>query len=330
MILSCSAGCVMKKFSINIGAILAVCAACVFIMAIALSIGASHVTLLSLISGTSSVATQIIMLRLLRVFMAFVVGAALAVSGCIFQALLKNPLAEPYTLGVSGGAAFGASIAIITASSAVSAYAFLGGVCTVIIIFFIARAMQFHPTAIILAGISLGFVLSSSVLLIVAFAKPDTIHKTLMWLSGDLSMAQYEHITLYAISILVLTAIALFFHRHLDIISFGTGFATTHGIGTLHIATLFWIASLATSITVAATGIIGFVGLIVPHAVRTIKANHAFLLPVSAIAGGTTLVVADTIGRSIVMPYEIPSGIITGFFGGIFFLILLLTRKDTL
>lgn len=309
---------------------LIVTAGCIFIIAIALSIGASHVTLLSAITDSRTVVTQIIMLRLVRVLMAFVVGCALAVSGCIFQALLKNPLAEPYTLGVSGGAACGASIAIITASGAVSLYAFVGGVCTVIVIFFIARAMQFHPTAIILAGISLGFVLSSSVLLIFAFAKPDSIHKTLMWLSGDLSMAQYQHLPLYAIIIVMLTVIALFFHRHLDIISFGTSFATTHGIGTVHIAILFWIASLATSITVAATGIIGFVGLIVPHAVRSIKANHAFLLPVSAIAGGTTLVIADTIGRSIVMPYEIPSGIITGFFGGIFFLILLLTRKDNL
>lgn len=318
----------MKKFSIIISIIL-VCTGCLLILAIALSTGASHITLLQAITGTDFIAKQIIMLRFLRVLMAFFVGAALAVSGCIFQALLKNPLAEPYTLGVSGGAAFGASIAIITASGAVSVYAFIGGVCTVVVIFFIAKAMQFHPTAIILAGISLGFVLSSGVLLVFAFAKPDTIHKTLMWLSGDLSMAHYEHITLYCMSILVLTTMTLFFHRHLDIISFGTGFATTHGISTVHIAILFWIASLATSITVAATGIIGFVGLIVPHAVRSIKANHAFLLPVSAIAGGTTLVLADTIGRSIVMPYEIPSGIITGFFGGIFFLILLLTRRDT-
>ncbi len=303
---------------------------CLIIVAIALSIGSTDVTLLTLFKGKNPSTTQIIMLRLLRILMAFVVGAALATSGCIFQALLKNPLAEPFTLGVSGGAALGASIAIILASHLVSVFAFFGGLATVVIIFFLARSFQFHPTAVILSGLSLSFVLSSSVFLLFAFSKPDTVHKTLMWLWGDLSMAHYEYILPYAFSILILLSIMILFHRHLDILSFGSQFAATHGITLFQIGMLFWIASLATSITVAATGIIGFVGLIVPHAVRTIKANHAFLLPVSAIAGGTTLVVADTIGRSIIMPYEIPSGIITGFFGGIFFLILLLSRKDSL
>lgn len=303
---------------------------CVIILAIALSIGSTDVTLLTLFKGSNPVTTQIIMLRLLRILMAFVVGAALATSGCVFQALLKNPLAEPYTLGMSGGAALGASIAIITASHFVSLCAFFGGLATVVIIFFLARSFQFHPTAVILSGLSLSFVLSSSVFLLFAFSKPDTVHKTLMWLWGDLSMAHYQYLVPYSLSILVLVIIMIIFHKHLDILSFGSQFAATHGISIFHVGMLFWIASLATSITVAATGIIGFVGLIVPHAVRTIKANHAFLLPVSAIAGGTTLVVADTIGRSIIMPYEIPSGIITGFFGGIFFLILLLARKDNL
>ncbi|MCX8124553.1 MAG: iron ABC transporter permease [Spirochaetes bacterium] len=311
-------------------ALSAIIAGCFVVLAIALSIGTTDVTLLSLLKDSNPVTTQIIIFRLLRIVMAFVVGAALAASGCIFQAILKNPLAEPYTLGVSGGAALGASIAIITGNHFVSVLAFCGGLAAVVIIFFLARSFQFHPTAVILSGLSLSFVLSSSVFLLFAFSKPDTVHKALMWLWGDLSMAHYEYIIPYSLSILVLICIMIMFHRHLDILSFGSQFAATHGISFFQVGMLFWVASLATSITVAATGIIGFVGLIVPHAVRTRNANHAFLLPVSAIAGGTTLVIADTIGRSIVTPYEIPSGIITGFFGGIFFLILLLTRKDSL
>lgn len=300
------------------------------IISAALSIGPSEVTIFSLFADADPAAPHIIMLRLLRVLMAFMVGAALAVSGCIFQSLLKNPLAEPYTLGISSGAAFGASIAIITHTHFISLYAFLGGLCTVVIIFLIAKRIQFHPTAIILTGISLSFILSSSVMLMVAFSKPDTIHKALMWLSGDLSMARYDTIHVFGCIISILIITAMLFHKQLDIISLGTRFAATHGIGPLQIGVLYWIASLSTSITVAATGIIGFVGLIVPHAVRLVKADHAFLIPVSAIAGGITLVSADTIGRTIVLPYEIPSGIITGFFGGIFFLILLLTRKDNI
>ncbi len=301
---------------------------CIIVFAAAISVGPSEVTLCSIFFNNDLITKQILLFRLLRIVLAFFTGAALAVSGCTMQALLKNPLAEPYTLGVSGGAALGASIAVITGSTFISVFAFCGGLLTVLIIFLIAHNMQFHPTAIILTGIALSFVLSSSVLLLFAFAKPDTVHKVLMWLWGDLSMARYEYIVPFASTISLLIIILLILHRPLDILSFGSQFATTHGITTFHVAVLFWVASLATSITVAIAGIIGFVGLIVPHAVRIINTHHSFVLPLSAIAGGTTLVIADTIGRTIVMPYEIPSGIITGFFGGIFFIILLITRND--
>jgi iron complex transport system permease protein len=301
-----------------------------FIAAIALSMGPTDVTIFSVINNRSAITAAILLLRLQRVSMAFIVGAALATSGCIFQALLKNPLAEPYTLGVSSGAALGATFAIIFTMNWISAFAFCGALFTIVVIYVIAKKIQFNTTAIILAGISMSFVLSSSVLLLFAFSKPDAIHKALMWLSGDLSMARFEYLQPLGWGMLILIVTALLFHRQLDIISFGTRFAAIHGIGFWQISILFWIASLATSITVAAAGIIGFIGLIIPHAVRLLKTEHFLLIPLSAIAGGTMLVIADTIGRTIVMPYEIPCGIITGFCGGIFFLILLLKQKDSI
>lgn len=300
------------------------------IVAVALSIGPSRITLVTFFQNPIPMHKDIILLRALRVGIAFITGCALATSGCVFQSLLKNPLADPYILGVSSGAACGATIAIVTDNPGyITAAAFLGGLFTVSIIFTIARRINFHPTAIILSGIALTFVLSSSVLLLFALAKPEKIHKTLMWLSGDISMARFDYIIPFTCIAVVLIALTMFFHRQLDIISFGTHFAATHGIHT-HILLLYWIASFITSITVAVTGIIGFIGLVIPHAVRIFKAEHAFLIPVAAIAGGSTLVIADTIGRIIALPYEIPSGVITGFFGGIFFVFLLLSRKDTL
>ncbi len=265
-------------------------------------------------------------LRLPRLLTALLIGSSLSVSGAIFQAVLKNPLSDPYTTGVSGGAALGATLAVVFSLGPLflTLFSFAGSLAAVLIVFGISRLRGFGGSTLILAGIALSFVLSSGVLLIFAFTKAQEVHKALLWLMGDLSLARYALAGRAALLMLLLLLLSLLYRRHLDILSLGDEFARSHGIGRSDVMNLFWIASLLAALSVSLAGIIGFVGLVVPHLMRRlIGADHGRLLPASALAGGVFLALSDTIGRTAALPYEIPAGIITGFIGGLFFLFLL-------
>ncbi len=268
-------------------------------------------------------------LRLPRVLMALVVGASLSVSGAMFQSLFRNPLSDPYTVGVSGGAALGASAAIVLDSSfaLVAIFSFAGSLAAITLVYGLSRLRGLGSGGLILGGISLSFIFSSGVMLIFALARPEAVHKALMWLMGDLSLARYDALYRMGGVALLLLAGALLLHRHLDIISFGGDFARSLGVAPVDTRAVFWIGGLLAALSVALAGVIGFVGLIVPHSVRALVGPvHRRLLPTSAVAGALFLVICDTIGRTVAMPYEIPVGVITGFVGGIFFLVLLLGR----
>lgn len=270
-------------------------------------------------------------IRLPRVIMALVIGASLSVSGVIFQSILKNPLADPYLIGVSGGAALGATVAIVLSLhyGLVVAFAFAGSIGVVAAVYLMSRRLRFGTASLLLSGIALSFVFSSSVLLIFSFAGPEKVHKAVMWLMGDLSIARYEALPAMSLACILLAAGAYLLGRNLDVISFGDDFAANLGVSGGSVRVLFWIASLLAALSVSLCGVVGFVGLVVPHFMRLMAGpRHRVLLPASFAGGGFFLVTADALGRSAVPPYEIPVGVVTGFAGGIFFLFYLLSRRE--
>ncbi len=293
----------------------------------------SPVEIFAGITGTEPVPENfiIVKMRLIRIILAMTVGASLAVSGVMFQSLLKNPLADPFIIGVSSGAALGATAAIVLsmANIFIVLFSFIGGLVTITLIYFMSKRLKFGTSSMILAGIALSFIFSAAVLLLYSAAKAEHVHKAIMWLMGDLSIARYSILTEISIAAAILIIISMLYYKHLDIISFGHSFSKNLGVTEKDVAAVFWIASLLAALSVSLCGIVGFVGLIIPHVIRLFFGPaHIRLIPLSALAGGLFLMTADTFARSAVPPYEIPVGIITNFFGGIFFLIFIFHKRN--
>ena len=311
------------------------------VSAVCLTIGSSSIPLKEVLRALlhpdvhNVVHTIIWGIRLPRILLALLVGAGLAASGCVFQGVLRNPLAEPFTLGISGGAAFGVTVGTVFGLRQYFGYygiallAFCGALLSVVLVYMVASRKYFSVPTLILAGVILSFVFSSVVLLIFSLARSTDVHNVLMWLMGDMSAAQYT--ILKPVALFVLAGIALLFYlsRDINLLSLGEEKATNLGLNTENIRrVLFIIASLITGACVSASGIIGFVGLLVPHFMRQITGpGHTMLIPASALAGAVFLITADTLARTITAPMELPVGVITGIFGGIFLLIYLLGRK---
>ncbi len=269
--------------------------------------------------------------RLPRLLLCFAVGASLALSGAVFQAVLKNPLADPFLTGVSGGAAFGAAVATIISANFffVSSAAFLGSLFAVSSVYVLSRLRGFGRTSMVLAGLAISFILSSGVLLLFSLLRSDEVHRVLMWLMGDLSSARFGMALSAAAFSSAMFVLLIFYHRRLDIIAFGDAFAHSLGVARSDVFALFWLGALLAAFPVALAGVIGFVGLVVPHIARYFFGpRHLLLLPASAFIGAMLLAIADALGRSIAPPYEVPAGVLLGFFGGLFFLILLLRRGE--
>ena len=282
----------------------------------------------------------IIGIRLPRVLLGMVVGASLSTSGLVFQALLKNPLADPYTLGISAGASFGAGIAIFLSYAIGSAmrsllpvFAFLGGFTTIFLVYFLARVKgRVQVLTIILAGVVVSYIFSSGVVLIMSLLG-DKSHEIIFWLMGSLA-GYHSHLILISTIIVSLTLLILFFYRDLDLMSLGDDQAKSLGVNVdvVRIA-LFSITSLITSMSVSLTGTIGFVGLIVPHSMRLIFGpKHKILIPSSILVGASFLPISDCIARTVPSlvfhtGMEIPVGVITSLFGAPFFIFLLIRGK---
>ena len=266
-------------------------------------------------------------IRIPRIAVALLVGAWLSVGGAVFQSLFKNPLADPYMLGVSSGAALGASIAV----SLELAYGFVmlcaagGAFVSIFMVYLLSSKIEFGSAGLILSGIALAFIFSSGVMLVNVFANTQNVHKAMMWLMGDLSLSRFEIILPclvagFGIMIFIWLKAAM-----LDVIALGDEFSAGLGVVNRDKRIMFIFASILVAMSVAIAGVIAFVGLIVPHICRQIfGVRHVRLIPYSALCGSVFLIFADTIGRSAMPPYEIPCGIITSFAGGIFFLVLLL------
>jgi iron complex transport system permease protein len=304
-------------------------------------VGTSHVWngILSLWSQSHpglSDSEKIILLdiRLPRIIFAGIVGATLSIAGVVFQALLRNPLADPYILGVYGGSAVGAIIAIMTGLSAlpfgISGLAFLGASLTIIFLFTIAGTGRAMPAnTLLLAGVIMNAFFSAVIMFLITISKNTEIHGIMFWLMGDLGVAAVREIT-FTGAFLVPGFIAIYaFARPLNLIVTGEETAMQLGVnvaGTKII--LFVIASLVTAAAVSVSGIIGFVGLMIPHMVRMIfGSDHRLLLPASALFGAAFLIAADSIARTVMAPAELPVGVITALCGAPYF-VYLLKRKS--
>jgi len=272
--------------------------------------------------------------RLPRIILAAIVGAALACSGVVFQGLLRNPLADPYILGISSGAGLGTIIAVISGfnwtflgRSPIAVFAFSGAMVTVWLVWLIGKMTgKHHVTGLLLAGVVVNAFFSAMIMFLTSIAKSEQVHATIFWLMGNMSEEDFS--VLWFGGGFVMAGIAGLFYisPQLNAISFGEEDAKSMGInvkGTQTIA--FAIAAAITGIAVSFSGLIGFVGLIVPHTVRLIFGpDHRQLILLSCVFGSIFLVAADTLARVIVAPAQLPVGVVTAILGGPIFLILLI------
>lgn len=278
-------------------------------------------------SKTNSKYTGIIFeLRVPRVLTAFAVGGLLAISGVLMQVLLRNPLAEPYILGSSGGAAVAALLAMSFGFSSfwIDTSAFSGSLIATLLVFTIASGNgNWGPTRLLLTGVVLASGFSAITTLILALSSEQTIRGMLFWMMGDLSFAYYPMHLIYLL--IAITFITSFLSRYFDILARGEVQASILGIEVSFFRMMiFIITAVATSLSVTAVGVIGFVGLVVPHSVRLIVGSkHRYVFPASALAGGILLVIADTLARTILAPRQLPVGALTALIGVPLFIILM-------
>ncbi len=275
-------------------------------------------------------------LRLPRVLLAGVVGAALAVSGTILQALIRNPLADPYIFGISSGASVGA-VAVLTLGPAIvvafsfQVAAFAGALITMLLVYLLAQqGGRLVPTRLLLAGVALGYTLQAvtSYLVLISSRPGGGVAGVLYWLAGSLANATWSDLGVPTLLLLLITVLLLLQARPLNALLTGEETATSLGINLARLRLqLFVLTSLLVGTAVAVSGAIGFVGLMIPHITRLfVGANHRRLLPLVALGGAVYLMLVDLLGRIIIAPEEIPVGIMTAALGGPFFLYLLNRR----
>ena len=304
---------------------------------VALASGSADISLqqtLAALLGTAPENTRslIMDLRLPRALTAFSVGGLLAVAGVLMQVLLRNPLAEPYILGSSGGAAVAALLAMIfgLGSIIIDLAAFGGAMAATLLVFSIAHGTgSWTPARLLLTGVVLAAGFSAATTLLLALSPEQNLRGMLFWLMGDLSFAFEPWRTLWLLLALVITGTLA--ARHLNVLSRGELQAAIVGMPISGFRYLvFGAASLATAWSVTTVGVIGFIGLVVPHLVRLVSgSDHRIVLPASALAGGSLLVVADTLARTIMAPRQLPVGALTAAIGVPLFLILMSRNRES-
>jgi iron complex transport system permease protein len=286
--------------------------------------------------GNARDASIILDLRFPRVIAGALVGAALSIAGSVFQALLRNPLADPYVLGVSSGAAVGAVLAIlfglgsmILGSYAIPGAAFVGALLTLLFVYFLARSQGRIPAqTMLLAGVIVSAFFSAIIMFLISVTSDERLYNVTFWLMGNLEPVASQALGVIFLYLLAGSAILFSLARDLNLMALGEETACELGVDVERVKkTAFVFASLITGAVVSVSGLIGFVGLVVPHLVRMIWGpDHRFLLPASALVGAMLLVLADTIARTIMAPSEIPVGVVTAM-GGAPFFVYLLRRK---
>lgn len=331
-----------KKLGVRIVSALVILAV---VMLVCSLMGTERISLKAVFSGAGSQATInpdyeiFVQVRLPRIILACIVGAALACSGVVFQALLRNPLADPYILGISSGAGLGAIIAVLSGlnwtfwgRSPVAVFAFTGALATVWLVWLIGRrTARSHVTGLLLAGVVVNAFFSAVIMFLTSVAKGEQVYATIFWLMGNMTEEDFLVLWMGA-GCVAAGMVALFYiSPQLNALSFGEDEARSIGVNISKTRTIaFGVAALVTAVAVSLSGLVGFVGLLVPHTVRLVFGpDHRQLLPLSGIAGAIFLVTADTLARIVVAPAQLPVGVITAIGGGPLFLILLVkyTRR---
>ena len=319
-----------RRLTLSIGALLFALALSV---AVCSSLGSSGYTLLDLLRQTADEETaraMILRVRLPRILMAALAGAALGAAGAVFQAVLRNPLADPYVLGVSGGAALGAFAATALGLPALvpllpvrAAAAFLGAIATVAILFLLSSARgRIVSYPMLLIGVIMNTIYLALILLIETVVEFSRLHGVRLWMIGTIPIEEYGLITGLSV-VLVPGVVGLaVFGRDLNLMTAGEEAARSLGVTVERTRVLSVVlASLITAVAVSVAGPIGFVGLIVPHGARLVFGpDHRLLVPASALTGAVFLIAADTLARTVMAPTEIPVGVVTALCGGPFFL----------
>ncbi len=289
-----------------------------------------------LTSGKESTEYTILMhIRMPRIILGFAVGGSLSLAGALLQGMFRNPLVEPYTLGISGGASLGVALNILFKWYAVIgtiAYPISGFIGALLVMFFVyglsVRRQSMGLRDLLLIGVMVSFIASSVVMLLMSISKSEDLHGIIFWIMGSLDE---PNLNLIYIAVVVALGGLLFSHLFclpLNAMSLGEEGARHLGIRvTTTRRWLFLMASLLTGLSVSVAGIIGFVGLVVPHFMRMIMGpDHRVLLAGSFLAGASFLILCDTLARTIISPLELPVGVVTGIIGGTIF-VYALTRK---
>ena len=278
-------------------------------------------------------------LRLPRTLAAFLVGSALAAGGCVFQAVFRNALATPFTLGVSGGASLGVALSpyifggLSMVGFAPNIGAFGGAMLSIALVYGLSRLRRgFATSDMLLAGVSVSFLFSSLVMLVQYLGDPDKTLELLTWMMGGVALFGLRPLIPLAVPLALSLCYLLLRTQELDLLLLGEELAESRGLDTRRFRqALFLVVSLMVGTCVAVCGPVGFVGLMVPHACRlAFGARHRTLLPASCLAGGMLLVACDIVARTIIAPAELPVGILTSLLGAPFFLWLLHTGRTEL
>jgi iron complex transport system permease protein len=300
----------------------------------ALSAGSLEISLAEwkdILRGEETLAADIVLkLRLPRALSGFACGALLAVSGALMQALLRNPLADPYILGVSGGASVGALCAILLGLGGLmlDAFAFAGALAALLLVFGLAHGDgSWTQTRLLLTGVMVAAGCGALVMLLMSIAPEARLRGMLFWLMGDLSQTSSPWPSLLFLGVLL--AALLPAAREITLLGQGMESAQTLGVDVRRLRRLvYFLAALATAIAVTSAGAIGFIGLVVPHLTRLITGNdQRILLPTAALTGGALLVIADTLARTLIAPEQLPVGVLTALLGVPAFLFLFSRQK---
>ncbi|MGH7475926.1 MAG: FecCD family ABC transporter permease [Longimicrobiales bacterium] len=317
---------------------LAILLAAAFMLSIA--VGAAELALPDVLrafggSADATSRTIVLELRLPRAIVAALVGGALALAGAVFQALLRNPLAEPYLLGVSGGAAVGAVAAVALGWAATAPWslplaAFGGALLAIGIVFRVALATSpiLDTRVLLLAGVVTGAFANAIILLLLSLTTLEMFRSAIFWMMGMLSGATWSSAALLAIYLAPGMIVLLALARPLDLLAVGEESALYLGLGVETVKRVaFIVSSLVVAATVSVSGVVGFIGLVVPHMIRLAwGSDHRLLLPGSVLAGAAFLLLADTLARTVVAPTELPVGVVTAIVGVPLFIVLLTRR----
>lgn len=316
----------------------------VFVSVLSLCVGSAGIPLkriINIISEGKGTAEYTILfdIRLPRIMLGLAIGGALSLAGTILQGMFRNPLVEPYTLGISGGASLGVCLNIIFgwyASLGVIAYplsGFLGAVLVIILVYTLSLKkgiLRIH--GMLLTGVMISFISSSLVMLFMAISRTEDLHSIVFWIMGSLDEPNMSLIKIALWGALAGLVLSYLFCLDLNALALGEEEAIHLGVNVPRTKrSLFMIASILTGVSVSVAGIIGFVGLVVPHFMRMITGtDHRILFLSSFLAGACFLILCDTLARTVISPLELPVGVITGIIGGIVFIYALTKRRALL